>query len=284
MLWETMDNEDGLPSYLNRLTQAPLLTPEEEVRLTREAQQGCADSRERLAESNMRLVINIAKTYRNKSFPMEDLVQEGAIGLMHAIDRFNPDKGFRFSTYATHWIRQSIGRAVDNKAKAIRLPAHISQALRKIERAKAKLSREQGHEGTLEEIAEELGINVQRLLSVMQSGQEMISLDMNVGEHENTTLAHLLKDEHVSDPELEVLQREFLDELREALSELTEREQIVLKYRLKLGGEENSAELREELVTRMQLSRERIRQIEVQALRRLRVVAQRRQLRELLIP
>lgn len=279
-----MDNEGGLPSYLNRLTQAPLLTPEEEVRLTRDAQQGCALARERLAESNMRLVINIAKTYRTKAFPMEDLIQEGAIGLMHAIQRFDPDKGFRFSTYATHWIRQSIGRAIDSKAKAIRVPTHVSQALRRIERAKAKISREQGHEGTMEDIAKEAGINEKRLQFLMQSAQEFVSLDANVGETESTSLSSLLKDEHVCDPEMEVLHREFMQELRDALGELTEREQLVMRYRLKLEEDTQCPQHREELSTKLQVSRDRVRQIEQQAMRKLRTLASRRNLLELLIP
>src|SRR5450631_1923146 len=138
--------DDGIPSYLSRLTQAPLLRADEEIALTRAIQRGDQVARKRLIESNMRLVINIAKTYRNRSIPLEDLIQEGAIGLMQAAERFDPDKGFRFSTYATHWIRQAIGRAVDNKSKAIRLPAHVSQSLRKVEKERVRLSRELGQE------------------------------------------------------------------------------------------------------------------------------------------
>src|SRR5579859_8178584 len=135
------DPEDGVPSYLSRLTQSPLLTPEEEIILTRAVQAGDKLAKHRLIESNMRLVINIAKTYRNRSIPLEDLIQEGAIGLMQAAERFDPDKGFRFSTYATHWIRQAIGRAIDNKGKAIRLPAHVSQSIRRIEKEKENFIR-----------------------------------------------------------------------------------------------------------------------------------------------
>ncbi len=278
-----MDYEEAIPSYLNRLTQTPLLTPEEEVELTHQAQKGCREARQRLVESNMRLVINIAKSYRNKAIPLEDLIQEGAIGLMHAVERFDPDKGFRFSTYATHWIRQSIGRAIDNKAKAIRLPAHISQTLRKIERARAKILREQGTECTPEQLSMELGISQRRLQTLLQSSQELLSLDMNVGDSDNTTLANLLRDENVSDPEAEVLNAELIDELHEVMMELSERERRVMSYRLRIEETEHGA-FRDHLSQELQLSRERVRQIEVQAIKKLRQIAQRRRLRELLSP
>ena len=154
--------DDGLPSYLGRLTQAPLLRPEEEIELTRAVQRGDKEARRRLIESNMRLVINIAKAYRNRSMPIEDLIQEGAVGLMQAAERFDPEKGFRFSTYATHWIRQAIGRAIDNKSKAIRLPAHVTQSLRKIERERERLARDLGYEPSTEQLAQEMGLSAQQ--------------------------------------------------------------------------------------------------------------------------
>ena len=165
--------EEGIPSYLNRLTQAPLLAAEEEKALSIAAQAGCRVSRERLVESNMRLVINIAKGYHSRSIPLEDLIQEGAIGLMYAIERFDPTKGFRFSTYATHWIRQTIGRAIDSKAKAIRLPAHISQSLRRVEKARQALMREMGREPTVEQLSEALGLTPKRLVTLIQASQEL---------------------------------------------------------------------------------------------------------------
>src|SRR5947209_8945502 len=169
-----MDYDDGIPSYLSRLTQAPLLTASQEEELTKLVQQGNELARQRLVESNMRLVINIAKTYRNKAIPLEDLIQEGAIGLMQAATRFDPKRGFRFSTYATHWIRQAIGRAIDNKSKAIRLPAHVSQSLRKVERERVRLLREMGVDPTHDQLATALGITAQTLITLMQSSQDMI--------------------------------------------------------------------------------------------------------------
>lgn len=282
MQYDWMEHDDNLPSYLNRLTQAPLLSPDEEVVLTRAAQSGNANAKQRLVESNMRLVINIAKAYRSKAIPIEDLIQEGAIGLMHAVERFDPEKGFRFSTYATHWIRQSIGRALDNKAKAIRIPAHISQSLRKIERIRAQLMRELGQEPTPEQVAAAIGISPKRLLALSQASQEMLSLDMRVGDNENTTLGNLLKDDSQADPEAECLSGEVMEELQIILMELSERERRVMSYRLKMEGVADDNVVRDSLARELELSRERIRQIEIQAIKKLRALAQRRQLRELL--
>src|SRR5688572_16133577 len=200
-----MEYEDGIPSYLGRLTQTPLLTAEEEVALTKAVQNGCKKSKQRLIESNMRLVINIAKSYRNRAIALEDLIQEGAIGLMQAAERFDPDKGFRFSTYATHWIRQAIGRAIDNKSKAIRLPAHVSQSLRKVERERMRLARELGTDPTPEQLASAMGISPKRLMALVQSSQDLLSLDMTVGDSGGMTLGGLLKDTSHEDPEAQIL-------------------------------------------------------------------------------
>ena len=274
--------EDGLPSYLGRLTRAPLLTAGEEGVLTRAARKGYACARERLIESNMRLVINIAKNYRNRAIPLEDLIQDGAIGLMHAVERFDPSLGYRFSTYATHWIRQAIGRAIDNKAKAIRLPAHISQTLRKIERAKARVLREQGVEATSDQIARELGITSKRLQVLLQASQELLSLDMTVGDTDSTALGSLIQDDASPDPESAVIDAEVVEELHAVMMQLTDREQRVMMYRLKIAEPRPGASFRDELSQEFQVSRERVRQIEVQAIKKLRQVAQRRRLRELL--
>jgi RNA polymerase primary sigma factor len=272
--------EDGIPSYLSRLTQTPLLTAEEEVVLTKAVQQGDECARRRLIESNMRLVINIAKTYRNRAIPLEDLIQEGAIGLMQAAERFDPDKGFRFSTYATHWIRQAIGRAIDNKSKAIRLPAHVSQSLRKVEKERARLARENGCEPSTEQLAIAMGISAKKLLTLMQTSQELLSLDMTVGESGGTTLGGLLKDTSNADPERMILSEEIVAELQRILLELNEREQRVMRLRFRL--DEGDAELGDDIAKEMKLSRERVRQIEVQAIKKLRHLAQKRRLRDIL--
>lgn len=272
------DTEDGVPSYLARLTQAPLLTAEEEVRLTRLIQTGDAKARSRLIESNMRLVINIAKGYRNRAIPLEDLIQEGAIGLMQAAERFDPDRGFRFSTYATHWVRQAIGRAIDNKSKSIRLPAHVSQSLRKIERERTRLARELGGEPTSEQIALAMDITPIRLLALLQSSQELLSLDMKVGENGSMTLGGLIKDESGPDAESIVIDKEILESLNHLLNGLTEREQRIVRMRFR---DEDDAPHQDDVAKELNLSRERVRQIETQAIKKLRALAQRHRLREM---
>ncbi len=274
------DPEDGIPSYLSRLTQAPLLKPEEEAELTRAVQAGDKQAKQRLIESNMRLVINIAKTYRNRAIPLEDLIQEGAIGLMQAAERFDPDKGFRFSTYATHWIRQAIGRAIDNKSKAIRLPAHVSQSLRKVEKERLRIARELGYDPSPEQVAVAMGISPKKLLTLLQSSQELLSLDMAVGDSGGMTLGGLLKDTQNSDPESMVINQEMVTELQKIMLELNDREQRVMRLRFRLDGSEPP--LQEDVAREMKLSRERVRQIEVQAIKKLRALAQRRRLREML--
>lgn len=277
---QVSENEDGVPSYLSRLTQAPLLTSEEEILLTRAVQKGDDRARCRLIESNMRLVINIAKSYRNRAIPLEDLIQEGAIGLMQAAERFDPEKGFRFSTYATHWIRQAIGRAIDNKSKAIRLPAHVSQSLRRIEKERVRLSRELGNDPTTEQLALAMGISPKKLLSLLQCSQDLLSLDLPVGEGGGMTLGGLIRDDENEDPESMMLTQEVVRELQRIMMELNEREQRVMRMRFKLDGGESS--LQEDIAKEMKLSRERVRQIEIQAIKKLRALAQRRRLREMM--
>ena len=272
--------DDGIPSYLGRLTQAPLLTSEEERLLTRAVQEGDKGARQRLIESNMRLVINIAKTYRNRTIPLEDLIQEGAIGLIQAAERFDPEKGFRFSTYATHWIRQAIGRAIDNKSKAIRLPAHVSQSLRKIEREKIRLAGELGTDPSAEQLASAMGISAKKLATLVQASQELLSLDMSVGDSGGMTLGGLIKDNKNIDPESTVLRQEMVEELQRIICELNEREQRVMRQRFRLDGSEGP--IHEDIAKELKLSRERVRQIEVQAIKKLRVLAQRKRLKDLL--
>jgi len=276
-----MEHEEGIPSYLNRLTQAPLLTASQEEELTMLVQQGNELARQRLVESNMRLVLSIAKTYRSRAIPLEDLIQEGAIGLMQAAQRFDPKRGFRFSTYATHWIRQAIGRAIDNKSKAIRLPAHVSQWLRRIEKERLRLVRELGSDPSAEQLSSALGITPRKLMTLVQSSQDMLSLDMSVGEGGGSTLGGLIRDNVNRDPEALVLSDEMIRELRRILSELNDREQRVMQLRFQLEEGEPQV-LQDDIAKEMKLSRERVRQIEVQAIKKLRALAQRRRLREIL--
>ena len=166
-------------SYITRLTRVSLLTADEEIRLALKIEKGGVEgtrAKAHLVEANMRLVVSIAKTYRSSGIPFEDLVQEGAIGLMTASERYDPHRGFRFSTYATQWIRQAIGRAVDNKSKSIRIPAHVSESLRKLERIRAEVRRETGEEPTLEVLFERLGVPIRKVTTLLSTTQEPVSL------------------------------------------------------------------------------------------------------------
>jgi RNA polymerase primary sigma factor len=274
-----IETEDGLPNYLNRLTQEPLLTAQQEDDLTRRIRAGDRGAIQRLVECNMRLVINIARGYKNKSVALEDLIQEGAIGLMQAAERFDPDRGFRFSTYATHWVRQAIGRAIDNKAKAIRIPAHVTHAMRRIERERSRLASEMGYDPSLEQIAVAMGVPVQKLSLIMNSCQEMLSLDMSIGDSGVTTLGGLIQD-NAPDPEGQVISEEVKAELRQIFRELSDRERCVMEMRFQLNG--GSPAFQDEVAKEMNITRERVRQIEVQALKKLRLLAQQRKLREIL--
>ena len=263
-------------SFMTRLTRQRLLTFEEEVALAFRVKAGDPRAKDRLVESNMRLVINIAKNYRTALVPFEDLVQEGAIGLMTAAERYDPGKGYRFSTYATHWIRQAISRAIDNKAKAIRIPAHVSESLRKLERTRTLLLREHGEEPTAETLAAHLGLTLRKVNALLQAGMEPLSLDMMVGDEENTTLAALINDRTAANPQDAILSQEMQSELFKLLSILTPREQEIMRRRL--GFEEDSTQVLQEIGENMHISRERVRQIELQALKKLKYAAKRRNL------
>jgi RNA polymerase primary sigma factor len=274
---------DDLQSYLNRLTRCNLLTPDEEIRLANRIAAGGpsgTQAKARLVESNMRLVVSIAKAYRSSGIPFEDLIQEGAIGLMTAAERFDPKRGYRFSTYATQWIRQAIGRAVDNKAKSIRLPAHVSESLRKLDKARAEMRRELGEDPTLEQLAQRTGIATRKVVALLNTTQEPISLDMPVGDEENTSLGSLLYDKTSPDPQEELIDTEMRDEIHSILSVLDEREQHIMRKRFGFDGEETY--VLQQIGEELNISRERVRQIEAQALRKLRSAARKRRLRDYL--
>jgi RNA polymerase primary sigma factor len=271
---------DDLQSYINRLTRCNLLTPDEEVRLARRIAHGDGQAKARLVESNMRLVVSIAKAYRSSGIPFEDLIQEGAIGLMTAAERFDPKRGYRFSTYATQWIRQAIGRAVDNKAKSIRLPAHVSESLRKIDKARAEMRRELGEDPTPDQLAQRTGISPRKVSNLLNTTQEPISLDMPVGDEENTSLGSLLYDKTSPDPQEELIDAEMREEIDSILATLDDREQLIMRKRFGFDGEDTY--VLQQIGEELNISRERVRQIEAQALRKLRSAARRRRLREYL--
>jgi RNA polymerase primary sigma factor len=274
---------DDLQSYINRLTRCSLLTSEQEVRLANQIATGGTPglkAKARLVECNMRLVVSIAKAYRSSGIPFEDLIQEGAIGLMTAAERFDPSRGYRFSTYATQWIRQAIGRAVDNKAKSIRLPAHVSESLRKLDKARSEMRREMGEEPTTEQLAHRTGISPRKVASLLSTTQEPISLDMPVGDEENTSLGSLLYDKTSPDPQEELIDTEMRDEIDSILATLDERERLIMRKRFGFDGEDTY--VLQQIGEELNISRERVRQIEAQALRKLRSAARKRRLRDYL--
>lgn len=270
---------DDLASYINRLTRGRLLTATEEKSLSRRVRVGDLAAKERLVEANMRLVVSIAKNYIASGIPLEDLIQEGAIGLMTASERFDPLLGYRFSTYATQWIRQSIGRAIDNKSKSIRLPAHISENLRKIDKCRAELHREFGEEPTTEQLAAHAGLSVKKLNNLMQTTQDPVSLDMTVGD-DNTTLGTLVLDRASLNPQEELIAMEMRGEIEAVLNTLDEREQVVMRKRF--GFDEDDKSVLQQIGEELHISRERVRQIESEALRKLRSAACKKRLRDYL--
>jgi RNA polymerase primary sigma factor len=273
-------NSDDLASYINRLTRKKLLTAAEEKTLSKRVYEGDHAAKERLVEANMRLVVSIAKNYLASGIPMEDLIQEGAIGLMTATERFNPSLGYRFSTYATQWVRQSIGRAIDNKSKSIRLPAHISESLRKIDKCRAELRRTLGDEPTTEQLAEHTGLSMKKMNMLLQTTQEPVSLDMTVGDDENTSLGNLVLDRTAPNPQDELIAREMRAEIEAILNTLDEREQIVMRKRF--GFDEDDKSVLQQIGDELNISRERVRQIEALALRKLRSAARKKRLRDYL--
>ncbi len=270
-------------SYASRLTRAALLSPEQEVVLAKRIQRGGAageTARTRLVEANMRLVFAVAKAYRSSGIALEDLIQEGAIGLMTATERFDWRRGYRFSTYATQWIRQSIGRAVDNKSKSIRLPAHVSEALRKIERIRVEYRRETGEEATADVLAPRMGLTLRKVTLLLQTLADPLSLDMPVGEDSGASLGSLLHDRDAPDPQAILASAELNAEIHVIMGTLDEREQVIMRKRFGFDGEE--AYVLQKIGDDLSISRERVRQIEAQALRKLRTLARQRQMRDYL--
>ena len=276
----TNTSSDDLTSYISRLTRTKLLTADEEKVIARRVFTGDMAAKEKLIESNMRLVVSIAKNYLSSGLPLEDLIQEGSIGLMTATERFDPRLGYRFSTYATQWIRQSIGRAIDNKSKAIRLPAHVSEALRKIDKCKTELRRRFGNEPTVEQVSEHTGLSMKKMNSLMQTTQEPVSLDMAVGEDDSTSLGNLVLDRTAPNPQEELIAREMRDELEAILDTLDDREKVVMRKRF--GFDDDDKYVLQQIGEELHISRERVRQIEAQALRKLRHAARKKRLRDYL--
>ena len=261
---------DATQLYLNEIGFSPLLTPEEEVRFARMARRGEAAGRKRMIESNLRLVVKIARRYINRGLTLLDLIEEGNLGLIRAVEKFDPERGFRFSTYATWWIRQTIERALMNQTRTIRLPIHVVKELNVYLRAARELTQKLDHEASAEEIASLLEKPVSEVQRMLGLNERVTSVDVVLGPDSDRTLLDTLTDEHPSDP-CELLQDEDLNQsIDQWLSELTDKQRDVVIRRFGLRGHESST--LEEVGREIGLTRERVRQIQVEALRRLREI------------
>jgi RNA polymerase primary sigma factor len=253
-----------LAKYLAHIGQGDLLTHEEEIDLSKRAKQGDARARQRLIEKNLRLVVSVAKKYRGYGLPFEDLIQEGNIGLMKAVEKFDPDRGFRFSTYATWWIRQAVQRAVADKGRTIRVPVHMTEKIRKVSRALSELAVELEREPTEEEVARRLGWDLEEVRLTMSAMPDATSLDQPVSSEDTASqLGDFIEDERVSDTPDTVMREMETTQLKEAIERLPERARYVLVRRYGLDDREPAtlAELGDEL----DISRERVRQLQREA-------------------
>ena len=272
--------EDPVRMYLKEIGKVPLLTAEEEVELARRMADGDEDAKKRLAEANLRLVVSIAKLYVGRGMLFLDLIQEGNLGLIKAVEKFDYQKGFKFSTYATWWIRQAITRAIADQARTIRIPVHMVETINKLIRVSRQLLQELGREPTPEEIAAELDMPVERVREILKISQEPVSLETPIGEEEDSHLGDFIQDDNVPVPAEAAAQTLLKEQLDEVLSTLTEREQKVL--RLRFGMNDGRARTLEEVGKEFDVTRERIRQIEAKALRKLRHPSRSRKLRDYL--
>lgn len=275
----TKDKEtsyDATQMYLREIGFSPLLTPEEEVYYGRLSLKGDASARKKMIESNLRLVVKIARHYYNRGLEFSDLIEEGNLGLLRAVEKFDPERGFRFSTYATWWIRQTIERAIMNQTRTIRLPIHVLRELNLYLTTARELTKKQNHEPSYGEIAEALNRSIDDVKEMMQLNEHMVSLDMQVSNENSTTkpLVEALADKNATDPE-EVLANEYMHEsLEQCLLELNEKQREVLCRRFGLGGYDRQT--LEEVGKAVGLTRERVRQIQMGALKTLREILVKR--------
>jgi RNA polymerase primary sigma factor len=269
---------DSLQLFLKDIGKVRLLTAQEEVDLAKRIERGDLDAKQKMVESNLRLVVSIAKNYRNQGLPFLDLIQEGTLGLVRAAEKFDYRKGFKFSTYATWWIRQAIARALADKARTIRIPVHVVEKLNKIGRAERKLVTELGREPTPDEIAEVTGIDPEEVDQIKRSAQAPVSLEKPVGDEEESEFGQFIADEKAESPFDRAADLLTKEALREALENLSYRERRVLELRYGLGGEHPRT--LDEVGRTFNVTRERIRQIENQSLKKLQSLAEAQKLRD----
>lgn len=277
---EGISIEDPVRMYLKEIGKVPLLSADEEIELAQRMEVGDEDAKKRLAEANLRLVVSIAKRYVGRGMLFLDLIQEGNLGLIKAVEKFDYRKGYKFSTYATWWIRQAITRAIADQARTIRIPVHMVETINKLIRVSRQLLQELGREPAPEEIAEELDMPVERVREILKISQEPVSLETPIGEEEDSHLGDFIQDDNVPVPAEAAAQTLLKEQLDEVLDTLTEREQKVL--RLRFGMNDGRARTLEEVGKEFDVTRERIRQIEAKALRKLRHPSRSRKLRDYL--
>ena len=271
---------DPVRMYLKEIGRINLLTSDEEFEYAKRAEEGDEEAKRMLAESNLRLVVSIAKRYVGRGMLFLDLIQEGNIGLMKAVDKFDPTKGYKFSTYATWWIRQAITRAIADQARTIRVPVHMVETINKLARVQRQLTQELNREPTDEEIAKKLGISIDKVREVYKISQDPVSLETPIGEEDDSHLGDFIKDERTMGPEEYATVEMLKEELSGVLSTLTDREEKVL--RLRFGLNDGQCRTLEEVGQIFGVTRERIRQIEAKALRKLRHPSRSRKLKDFL--
>ena len=277
---EGVSIEDPVRMYLKEIGKVPLLSAEEEIELAKRMEQGDENAKKRLAEANLRLGVSIAKRYVGRGMLFLDLIQEGNLGLIKAVEKFDYRKGYKFSTYATWWIRQAITRAIADQARTIRIPVHMVETINKLIRVSRQLLQELGREPTPEEIAEEMDMPVDRVREILKISQEPVSLETPIGEEEDSHLGDFIQDDNVPVPADAAAFTLLKEQLVEVLGTLTEREQKVL--RLRFGLDDGRARTLEEVGKEFNVTRERIRQIEAKALRKLRHPSRSRKLKDYL--
>ena len=277
---EGISIDDPVRMYLKEIGKVPLLSAEEEIELAKRMEQGDVAAKKRLSEANLRLVVSIAKRYVGRGMLFLDLIQEGNMGLIKAVEKFDYRKGYKFSTYATWWIRQAITRAIADQARTIRIPVHMVETINKLIRVSRQLLQQYGREPQPEEIAAEMGISEDKVREIMKIAQEPVSLETPIGEEEDSHLGDFIQDDNVPVPAEAAAQTLLKEQLDEVLSTLTEREQKVL--RLRFGMSDGRARTLEEVGKEFDVTRERIRRIEAKALRKLRHPSRSRKLRDYL--
>ena len=277
---ESYSTDDPVRMYLKEIGKIPLLNPDEEVELAIKMAEGDEEAKRRMSEANLRLVVSIAKRYVGRGMLFLDLIQEGNLGLIKAVEKFDYTKGYKFSTYATWWIRQAITRAIADQARTIRIPVHMVETINKVIRVSRQLLQELGHDPSPEEIAEEMGMPVEKVRDILKIAQEPVSLETPIGEEEDSHLGDFIPDEDASEPSEAASFTLLKEQLMTVLSTLTPREEKVL--RLRFGIEDGRTRTLEEVGKEFNVTRERIRQIEAKALRKLRHPSRSKKLRDFL--